>query len=256
MSRSKQVQLTCGHCGITYSRPPSIAVRSKYCGKGCADAAQTGERKEICCEQCGTKFLAAKDHGKWPRFCSRECFAADAVKPTEKECPECGSMFLAERSTHSEDGLRKYCSKSCHHAAQERGEHRKCLNCGSHFYTKAQKAQEREGGCCSKECRYTYYQGARHKNWKNGWVSEINGVKFIPHEREGFVSPYLAEHRAIASKAVGRTLRQNEPVIHLNSNNADNRPENLYVCDSISTMRKIFNGSIPFPATSNLAEYA
>lgn len=256
MNLRQQVQLTCVHCNSAYSRPPSIAVRSKYCGIACANAARIGERKEVCCEQCGVGFLAAKDHGKWPRFCSRDCFEADAVRPTEKECAGCGSMFLALRSSKSEDRLMKFCSTACRDTAKEKGEHRACLNCGSHFYAKAQKAQARESGCCSKDCQYSYYRGAKNKNWKNGWVAEDSGVRFIPHKRDGYVTPYAAEHRVVAGRHIGRALRRNEPVLHLNSDKADNRPDNLYVCDSISTMKKILEGSLPWPGKSNLGEYA
>lgn len=63
---------TCGQCGIEYrdSRRDSM-----FCGKACADIAQTtAERRNLICEECGDKFLAKQDHGRWPRFCKRSCF--------------------------------------------------------------------------------------------------------------------------------------------------------------------------------------
>jgi len=73
------------------------------------------------------------------------------------------------------------------------------------------------------------------------------------HGRPGF--KYRAEHRIIAEKYIGRKLAFNsEQVLHLNGLPQDNRPENLYVCDNMSHIMKIFMGTMPFPPKSNLEE--
>jgi transposase-like protein len=58
----------------------------------------------------------------------------------------------------------------------------------------------------------------------SGYVHEYVGM-------EDGKTKYKAEHRRIAEQAMGRELKKNEIVHHINTHPADNRNSNLLICD-------------------------
>lgn len=249
----------CEQCNKIYSVPPVRADKSRFCCMGCRNASdRTAERRELICENCATVFTTKKDHDRWPKFCSRECFSGDALKPKEKECATCGSLFVATRATHeTDDGYRKYCSVPCRAEGLKRGDEYQCLNCGDKFWLSSSKLQQRtQAGCCSKECRDIFYTGANSKAFKRGFYTDINtNVKRILMSRPGYADKYISEHRLVASRAIGRLVSRNEFVIRVNRNPEDNRPENLFICASNSEYSRRRNGSLPWPTQSNLTQF-
>jgi hypothetical protein len=254
---SKQITKICLHCNSSFDVFPSGAKR-KYCSKVCFDTAQTtSERREIVCKRCENKFVAARDHGKWPVYCSRECFEAGFQRPVGKECLNCGAFF---KTTPGGKGVnQKYCSLKCGNEGRLTGLTKTCIVCGKEFYLcKSRVAQRPQYGACSAKCQHVYQKLDSASNWKGGiYVDTGTGHrrKLIKSGNRPEPCRYRAEHRIIADKIIGRMLKRHEGILHINHKQADNRPKNLFICGSISEMANRINGKLSWPIDSNLATY-
>lgn len=245
----------CEHCKKQYSKPPSIAARSRFCSAACRSASdRTAERRLLTCTTCGTGFEAKQDHGVWPRFCSRACFSAGAIKPVIKSCGACDAQFLAEKSNtaNSEDGRRLYCSRACADAGKRVTENQDCACCGNEFRPHRSDGQL----CCSKKCAAAYFVGSRNHNFRGGVWVHSQGAKMVALQQPGHVSKGMFIHRIVAAREIGRLLTKDEHVIFVNGDKLDTRPENLFICESLSECRRRWEGSLPWPEAGNLMEFA
>lgn len=255
MKRGPAIVKTCEHCKKEYMCPNARKNKSRFCSITCRNKSCKLPRIQYTCKNCNTKFMARPDHGADRRFCSRKCFLENCVQPTDKECLHCGSIFTAKRSstaTHG-DGRRLYCSKQCHVAGSRTFQEKPCAVCGAMFYPISSKRQENQQTCSTK-CKNVFFSGVNAAGFRSGeHIQKHANHRFVlVGKRKGYVSKYMAEHRLLVSKYLGRMIKRTEVVIHINNQGLDNRLSNLYLCESNSEFVRRRNGSLPWPKESNL----
>ncbi len=82
---------------------------------------------------------------------------------------------------------------------------------------------------CSRECYREMRTGQRYGPYKD--KVEISGYLYIyfPDHPDATKKGYVAEHRLVAERKIGRRIKPYEDVHHINGDKHDNRPENLEV---------------------------
>jgi hypothetical protein len=114
----------------------------------------------------------------------------------------------------------------------KRGEIRACPVCGKEKYVP--KGELDKLSFCSHKCQVTYFlpnrTGSLHKWYKGGTSITINkrtGMKYETLLGEG---KGVKTHRKIASDLLGRPLKPNEVVHHIDGNGLNNSNSNLLIC--------------------------
>jgi len=170
------------------------------------------------------------------------------------KCAWCGETFTTPDTYRGRQRLT--CSRHC--SAKYGATHRKprapqkskkiemnCIVCGSHFL---KYPSAKDTYCCSDKCARIKrsqtirerWSGSNNWAWKGGRVKS-SGYIFIQKRTHPHVnsSGYVAEHRLVMEKHLGRYLSPTERVHHINGIRDDNRLENLMVMTSAKAHKAI-----------------
>lgn len=147
---------------------------------------------------------------------------------TIKRCSVCKEEKKVEyfplRREYGKITIRGTCKK-CTIKRGNRGRYiRKCPICGKDFLARARNYPT----CCSPKCG-TQHSIPLKPTYKGGRTITDGGyVKVKAHGHpNAYDNGYILEHRLVMEKVLGRYLKDNERVHHINGLKTDNRPENL-----------------------------
>src|SRR3990167_1308226 len=137
-------------------------------------------------------------------------------------CDRCHNKFERYPSQVKRGG--KFCSRKCQNKLL--GENRQCGTCQVVYYVSKNKLNRGEGKFCSRKCKAEWqrgHTGDKNPNWRGGRCVFDEYIYIRTNGR------YIGEHRLVMEKHLGRTLKPDEQVNHINGNKTDNRVENLEV---------------------------
>lgn len=147
-----------------------------------------------------------------------------------KECLVCTKNFYVALW----ESDRKYCSSQCYWITKlgtpikkREGTTLACTNCEKPFYVPKYQIDNSRHFCsykCYWKFRSKYYRLSKHPMWKGGRSLTVNGyVTIIEEEGKNY------EHRIVVETIIGRKLKRNEYVHHIDHDTSNNSPDNLIV---------------------------
>lgn len=178
-------------------------------------------RVELVCATCGAAFTAKGSKAQSRRYCSKSCYRSP--HSTNCTCLQCGKDFRVPNNAIARGGGR-YCSLACSgRAKSEAGGQAEysCEMCGSTF--RRTPRLNRTPRFCSRSCKARSTKGNSFID-KKGYVHV-----WLPDHPMANSTGYVLEHRLIVSRQLGRALRADEHIHHVDENPANNAPENLQV---------------------------
>lgn len=153
----------------------------------------------------------------------------------DANCARCGVLVRCPAAKRNLKFRKVYCSQVCWYNRNKSieevpppmGIRRKCEGCGRE-YVRVCIPVEPKRKFCSRVCYASTNVGEGHHQWRGGrWTTKEKGYVYLTLPG----NTHRAEHVLIAEQVLGRRLKKNEVVHHINADKMDNRNDNLLICD-------------------------
>lgn len=206
------------------------------------------------CEECGK--TGESFPSKPRRFCSTSCsgkYFSRATSPPRKPrtgrydpCEVCGAPVW-RRQHQIKRGTGRFCSVACHNASQiKEALLFTCEHCGLIYRLKPSQARFQSGRFCSKACEGLARIKRPLERTHNGKPARLDSDGYVwiwepDHPEAHRYKGWMAEHRIVAERIVGRLLTKADEVHHINRVKHDNRESNLEVLNSVTHARETAN---------------
>jgi hypothetical protein len=143
-------------------------------------------------------------------------------------CVECREDFY-RLPCQLTRGRGKYCSRGCAGKALERRSEIQCEQCGSHFerHLSEQDIGDKVNQFCSRDC---YTEWRRTNMGRDTYPKGEGGVH---------------KHRLVAEAVLGRPLKPQEVVHHIDENKHNWHPSNLAVLPDQAVHASVHRGGLP-----------
>lgn len=135
-----------------------------------------------------------------------------------KKCLYCKKEFVSRFEKA------KFCGRACSDKGRVPKVKLNCIVCRKEFEDTPYRVEKRGRRFCSQRCFQKYEVGKNNPAWKGGRITNFHRYIFILTN-----TGYIAEHRLVMEKYLGRRLLSSEIVHHKNGNRKDNRIGNLVI---------------------------
>lgn len=156
-------------------------------------------------------------------------------------CEQCGELYY--RRPHQAVIGRRFCGQQCRKAARQATiTEQPCEVCQGPVRVFASRPNPR---FCSRDCRRLGMMGWPLERMHNGVPARKSRYGYVmiyePDHPDKRYCGWQFEHRMIMERELGRRLRSDEHVDHINRMRDDNRLENLQVLSKSAHMKKTAN---------------
>ena len=182
------------------------------------------------CKVCGKSIHYYPCNVNKKVYCSKECKIKDTH--SEQKCLLCEKVFMMQKCRLGEKTVKhRCCSKECYNNYKRKIESIRrenktyiCSNCEKKFI--ALRHGKTKMKFCSQECSKDYMRGEKSPFYSGGVIVN-NGYKAIYQSR----GVYKLEHRHLMELKIGRPIKANEVVHHIDGNKKNNDINNLQLMD-------------------------